>query len=53
MPEFRFTLDPAGTPVVIENPIGWNEAKIRIIRDKELRGMFLGQPAVAQLLGQT
>jgi len=40
MPEFRFTLDPNGTPTVVENPIGWDTAEIKLVRDDKIRGLF-------------
>lgn len=38
--QFRFTFDPNGTPTVVENPLGWEEAKINIERDEVLNGVF-------------
>ena len=37
----RFTLDPNGTPSVVENPVGWDEMRIIIERDKALNGILL------------
>lgn len=39
--EFRFTLDPNGSPLEVANPIGWDKAKIVIKRDRRLRGVFI------------
>ena len=38
--QWRFTLDPSGSPLVIDDPIGWDEAEIVYMRHDDFKGIF-------------